>query len=249
MIVDIHAHYGQWLSTSRPDTPDDFIRVLDRFGIDATIVSSGRAILYDLEGGNAQVADLTRRDPRVYGAIVVNPNRRDESLAELARYGNGERFVAVKHHPDYSGAPVNSPLALPLLRRAEEMGLPYFVHTWGEEEVEAAASAARAFPDLSIFMFHMGADAWRLAIRRALEYPNLHLETISSLPEPARVRSAVEALGARRVFFGTDMTLFTPAYGIGIVKGAGLSQADQARVMGENALEFFRFKVQPKERP
>lgn len=241
MIVDIHAHYGSWLSSTRPDTPERFSALLDRFGIDRVIVSSARAILYDAPSGNEQVADLIRRDERVYGAVVVNPNRRDESLEEIDRYGMDKRFVGVKVHPDYCGMPVNAPQMLAVLRKTDALQMPLFVHTWGEAEVEAAASVARAFPSLTVFLFHMGADAWRLAVQRAVEYPNLMLEIIASIPEPRRIRHAVETIGAERVFFGTDMTLLTPAYGFGLVKSARLEPQDREKVLGLNAETYFRF--------
>lgn len=246
MIFDIHAHYGQWLSTSVPDTEERFSRLLDRFHIDASIVSSGRAIQCDLTAGNAEVAGLIERDKRVYGAIVVNPNHIGESLAELERYGRNRRWVAVKHHPDYSGVMVDAPSMTPIIRRTVELGLPLFVHTWGAAQIDASCAVAKAFPGLPVFLFHMGGDLWRMAVEKAASIPNTYLEIISSVPEPRRIREAVETLGAGRVFFGTDMTLITPAAAFGLVKGAGLSEGDATRVMGLNALELFASRIRRK---
>lgn len=239
MIFDIHAHYGQWLSTSIPDTPERFSALLDRFRIDNVIVSSGRAIQYDICSGNAEVADLVTRDKRIYGAVVVNPNQLDESLDDMERHSSNKRFIAVKHHPDYSGTAVDSPLMEPVLDYTAELGLPLFVHTWGESQINSACAVAKKYPELTLFLFHMGGDAWRLAVERAVEYPNVNLEFISSIPDPERIRVAVETLGPERVFFGTDMTLISPAVAIGLMKGARLSEADAQRVFSLNAKEFF----------
>lgn len=248
MIIDIHAHFGEWLSSSRRDTPERFIRVLDRFEIDASIVSSGRAILYDVTSGNEEVALLVERDPRIYGAVVINPHHHDASMADLDCYGANGRFVAVKFHPDYAGAPADSPLNITLIRRAAELGLPLLLHTWGDAEVESAAAVARMLPEMPIFLFHMGGNAWRLAITRAREHSNLNLEIVSTIPEPLRIRQAVEVLGAERVFFGTDMTLFTPAYALGLLDAAGLDEDDRLKILGLNAMRFFRVPGgRPKE--
>lgn len=239
MIVDAHAHYGAWLSSSEADTPERFSAILDSFEIRATVVSSARAILYDIISGNAEVADLLEKEPRAYGAIVVNPNHRAASLAELSRHGQNDRFVAAKLHPDYCGVATDSPANMAIYRRLLDMDMPLVVHTWGLSGVEAAASAARAFPDLRIVMFHMGADAWRTAAQRACEYANLWLETASTVSEPSWIRDAVAIVGARKVLFGTDMTLLTPAWALGAARAAGLDKDDFDMVMGRNAIEFF----------
>ena len=239
MIVDAHAHYGQWLSSTEEDTPERFSRVLDRFGIEASIVSSGRAVQYEIVSGNAEVARLIERDERVYGAIVVNPNHREASLAELSRWGQNERFVAVKLHPDYCGVAADSPLNLAIYRRVDELGMPLVVHTWGEEGVESVVSAARAFPSMKVVMYHMGAEAWRGAVQRACEYTNLYLEIVSTVAHPQWIAEAVRRVGSERVLFGTDMTLLSPAWALGLVGAAGLGESESAKVMGENAKVLF----------
>lgn len=249
MIIDIHAHYGQWLSSSRPDTPEGFSELLSRFQIDAAIVSSGRAIQYEIVSGNAEVAGLIEGDSRVHGAVVVNPNHYGTSLSELAKYRDNDRFVAAKLHPDYCGLPADSPESLAVVSRIAEIGLPLFLHTWGQAQVEASASVARKFPTMPVFMFHMGGPHWRLAIKRALELPNVYLEIISTVPEAFRVGEAVQALGPERVFFGTDLTLFTPAYALGLMDSAGLSEAERQRVMALNAQDFFGIPAAAERKP
>jgi len=188
------------------------------------------------------VAALLERDPRTYGAIVVNPNHRSASLADLSRHGQNQRFVAAKLHPDYCRLPAGSPRCLAVYRRIEELGLPLFLHTWGHSQVEDAASLARAFPGLSIFMFHMGARAWRSAIQRATEYPNLYLEISATLADPDRIRQAVRRLGARRIFLGTDTTLISPAWAFGVLQAARLPAKERRMIAGENAASFFQFQ-------
>jgi len=240
MIVDIHSHYGQWLSTSHADTPERFAGLLDRFEIGATICSSGRAVQYEIVSGNAEVAELMKTDPRIYGAIVVNPNHYDASVAELDRYRRNDRFLAAKLHPDYCGLSADCQSSMAVIRKVSEAGLPLFLHTWSAAQVDAAAAVARAFPDLPVFMFHMGGSAWRAAIARAKEHSNLYMEIVSTVPEAERITEAVRNVAPERVFFGTDMTLLTPAYALGLVDSAGLQEREKEMVMGLNARRFFR---------
>jgi len=242
VIFDVHAHYGQWLSSSAGDTPEKFSGLLDSFKIDRVIVSSARAIMYDLSSGNAEVADLAGRDKRIKGAVVINPNHLDESLDNLEQYLGDGRFIAVKHHADYSGVPVDSPLMEPIIEYAIEMRAPLLVHTWGQAQINATCAVAARYADLKVFMFHMGGDAWRLGIERAAEHPNIYLEFISSIPEPERIRMAVEEVGPERVFFGTDMTLISPAVAFGLMKGARLGEEDAEKVFGLNAQLLFALK-------
>lgn len=239
MIVDIHSHYGHWAFSARRDTPASFARVLDVHDIAATIVSSARAIVYDIVSGNAEAADLVRTDKRIFGAAVINPNHVDDSLREIEKYTTDGRFVAAKMHPDYCGVAADAPESMRVLAAVDKAGWPLLLHTWGEREVESAAAVAKAFPKLEVFMFHMGGNAWRTAIERAKDIGNLNLEIVATIPECARIKQAVGTLGAERVFFGTDMTLFTPAYAFGLLDGAGLSAGEHKQILGANALRVF----------
>ncbi len=176
MIVDVHSHYGQWVSSSGADSPESFSEALDRFAIDRTICSSARAVQYDIITGNSEVAALIETDSRIYGAITVNPNHRDASIREIEKYSEDKRFVAVKLHPDYCGVSADAGEALAVIKTAVKKRLPVLVHTWGEAEVAATTALARAVGDLPVFMFHMGGDAWREAIKCAAGQDNLCLE-------------------------------------------------------------------------
>jgi len=127
----------------------------------------------------------------------------------------------------------------PLIREIAERGRPALIHTWGAGEVRALAAHAQRWPNWQVLMAHGGGDAWREAIDVACDTPNIYLEFCCSAVESSKIERAIEALGPQRVLFGSDATLFDPAYMLGMYEEAGLSPEVQALVMGGNAARLF----------
>jgi predicted TIM-barrel fold metal-dependent hydrolase len=71
----------------------------------------------------------------------------------------------------------------------------------------------------------------------AERHPNIVLET-SAMPYPAKIREAVERIGAARVIFGSDGPVSSPVLERDKVMIAGLTPEDTALVLGENAAQL-----------
>jgi predicted TIM-barrel fold metal-dependent hydrolase len=122
------------------------------------------------------------------------------------------------------------------------------------------------FPRLNICVAHMGGGllpvmgrldfGWRLGSEgmperakiRCKELPSsylarLHVDTMGFWAP--HVREAVEVFGAGRVMFGTDYgpVPIDPREHIDIVRGLGLSGADQEKILWRNAAAFFGLDV------
>ena len=72
------------------------------------------------------------------------------------------------------------------------------------------------------------------AIAVAERHPNLVLET-SAMPYPAKIREAVERLGAERVLYASDGPVCSPRIEVEKVRLAGLDPDAERLVLGENA--------------
>lgn len=245
MIIDSHVHLGKWYFPIAQLTVDDIVAYMRRHDIDASIISSSLAIVYDCPEGNDELARAIRPYPQLLAYVAVNLNYPEEAVAEMASYlgdSGNPQFVGVKVHPLLAKCRYDTPQGMAVTRAAADYGMPVLVHTFGSalESPWNVVPAAKAHPDLPIILAHMGGNTWWEGVRAALESPNLYLEICSTWTDPEKVRAAIDAVGAERVLFGTDATLFDAAHMLGAVEDAGLSQEEYALIMGENARRLFR---------
>ena len=245
-IIDVHAHWGRMPMPMGKVTLAGLLRVMDANQVERIVVSSTESIMYDMVGGNQEVAGIMEQSPRVFGYIFLSPNRPAESFAELERYGNNPRFLGVKMYSGvYIGHPLNCPAHRKFLERiaAQFPRLVILFHC-GENDPNNFAgilALARQFPTLKFFMGHMGSALWPQALAVAQEQPNLFAEICAPVPARPRIEDAVKALGADRVLFGSDYPVINPAYMLGTILGADITDADRRRILCENALRLFPF--------
>jgi predicted TIM-barrel fold metal-dependent hydrolase len=133
--IDLHAHvitprYGATLSGRAfpPQTVEGLTRFMDRYEIDAAVVSMGGALQARTTGaarlGNEELAELVRREPDRFGALAVVPfTATDPSGAvseiEYALDTLGLDGVALfsNHNGAYLGEPASEELFAELDRR------------------------------------------------------------------------------------------------------------------------------------
>lgn len=250
MVIDVHGHLGRWSFPMDDPGPEDLTAMMDRLGIDRCILSSSRALRYDLEGGNRELSGSLRSGGRLFGYITANLHYPEESIAGIGalegeRKDTGQaRFVGVKIHPMIQNRRFDTPAGFRVARRAHESGLPILIHTFGSpmETPRQVLPVLREIPDLRIILAHAGGFDWHLAADMAAAGENLYAEICSSCTSPDKLLQLIEAFGDRRVLFGTDATLFHPGYALGMVRDADLPEGSLSRLMGENALDLFRFQ-------
>jgi predicted TIM-barrel fold metal-dependent hydrolase len=167
----------------------------------------------------------------------IHPWYGEEAVALLERAISELGFKGLKLHPVTTIAHPAEEDTLRLVRAAAAHHAPTLFHC-GDEPLTtplAIARAADAVPEATIILGHMGGyfhvDE---AIAVAERHPNLVLET-SAMPYPAKIREAVERIGAGRVLYASDGPACSPRIEVEKVRLAGLDPADERLVLGENA--------------
>ena len=245
-VIDVHAHWGRFHMPMREATLPGLLRVMDVNDIERIVLSSSEAISYDMISGNRSVASLITQSPRIYGYIFLNPNRLTDSFQELERYAADPRFVGVKM---YSGAYIGQPLNCAghrkfLERIAARFSRLVILFHCGENDPNNFANIrelGQEFPALNFIMGHMGSALWSQAIAVARDQKNLYAEICAPVPARTRTEDAVRALGADRVLFGSDYPIINPAYMLGTVLGADISDADRRNILHDNAARLLPF--------
>jgi predicted TIM-barrel fold metal-dependent hydrolase len=85
----------------------------------------------------------------------------------------------------------------------------------------------------------MGGDAWAEGIMAAKESPNLYVDFCATWADADKVARVVGELGAERVLFGSDYTLFDPGHTLGMLEEAALSVEEKALILRGNAERLF----------
>jgi hypothetical protein len=214
------------------------VRRLDEAGIEKgvvmTIVDAPEVNPHALE----LIAEACASFPgRLEAFARIHPWYGDEAVALLERAIGELGFKGLKLHPVTTIAHPAEEDTLRLIRVAAAHDAPTLFHC-GDEPLTtplAIAGAAEACPEATIILGHMGGYFHAAeAIAVAERYPNLVLET-SAMPYPAKIREAVERVGAERVLYASDGPACSPRIEVEKVRLAGLDPAAERLVLGENA--------------
>ena len=182
---------------------------------------------------------------RFFGIASINPHQDEQAyFNELSRCVKELGFVGVKLHTiGHALNPAGADGTL-VFESAAQLGIPVMVHT-GPGIPFAAPSALQPqlenFPNVKVVMAHAGHGIFSgEAVAMGLAYPQVSLEP--SWCAFYNVGGMVEALGANRVLFGSDLPP-NIAIQAATFKALGLSEADEALVMGGAAKDIFELDV------
>lgn len=173
---------------------------------------------------------------RFVGCALVNPHFGDDAVGELERAVKEWGFRAAKLMPTLHAINLIGSLAHPMMRKAQELGIPVTIHSAGSPAHPLEIGVlAEAFPDVPVIMDHMGYRNYLgAALAAAKRAANLYLMT-TAVMEPHCIREAVREIGADRVVFGSNGPAVRPATQILVIKQAELAPDDERKVLGDNA--------------
>lgn len=229
--VDIHWHPDHNNLGDTGMEREQQVALFDHWGYERVIAFANLALYHDIVTGNRLTEALCRTDARIYGMIVVDPRRVEESLTAIDDYAEHPRFVGVKTVQDVFGLGLDDPAYGPLLGRAGERGLPVLAHLTGLRE------AARRHPTVNFIAAHSN---WGRAGHLA-DQPNVVFEFSTGHAEHAETQLArfIRRVGAHRVLFGSDGVLISPAWSLAKLLDAALPAEEEQRILRDNAYEVF----------
>lgn len=198
-------------------------------------------------GNDAMLAICAAEPERVRMFVTVNPNHTDHALAEIdrceARGAIGIKLLASRRADD--------PLLDPIAGVAAERGLPILHHIWQRrtrewpsQEISDGSDLARLamrHPHASFILAHIGGGGDYMDTFPAVrEAPNVFPDLSGSGVDRGMLDSAVEALGAQRLLWGSDLTMCTGLAKLRALDVIGLSDDDLADIRWRNAARIFR---------
>jgi hypothetical protein len=155
-IIDVHGHFGKWPFPIGGDPLGNLVELIARFDIETAIVSSSKAIVYDMAEGNAELAAALERTDGLLGYVTTNPNHLAASCREMDAYLAEEKFVGVKIHPTYSRCAVGSPAMADLISQIAQRGTVLKIHTFSAAAARDIGAEAARHRHLPIILAHAG---------------------------------------------------------------------------------------------
>ena len=258
-LIDVHAHFWH-ASAGRSDweAPNRArLRAGSRIGIDCHVASilgtwGHRSPTYfpspaDVTLGNTALLHLTNEHgPLVRAYVTVNPNDTRHAIAEIERCvaagAIGIKLAASRRADDR--------LLDDIAERAAQHGLPVLHHIWqhrrqewpGQEASDGAelARLADRHPGVAFILAHIGGGGdYRHTFAAVREVPNVLLDLSGSGVDRGMLDDAVEAVGAARLLWGSDLTMETGLAKLWALEGIGLPADELAAVRWRNAVRIF----------
>lgn len=231
--IDTHWHSDGWDILEPAKGMKAAQKYCDHFGYRALCFSSISALNYDIERGNSETFDSLKIDSRFFAYVVVDPLRVKDSLKLLDRYKKHLQFLGIKTIQDYYGLKLSDKSYLPILEWAQENQSVVMAHLPG------MADAALKFPKVSFIAAHATLDRISQLEGAQQQIPsNIYLDIATShhFRTATSLKQVIEKVGEDRVLFSVDGPLMSPAWTIGKMIDAQLSEATKQKIYYQNAL-------------
>ena len=242
MIIDAHTHNNPYRSLGlSADTPEEFVEILDHYGIDMALLSCGWTGS-DVDRNDHAYAAAKAYPDRVKMVVILDPQREENLVKLLHLWVEDRGAVGLKIHCDTSNTMYDDPGFAPVVEEAGKLGVPVTLHT-GKRCWESVEAATRNYPGTTFALGHFGNSMWPEAIELAKECPNACLETGGILFEEEAIGRMVGELGSKRVVYGSDLILVDPAMSIGFIQYAPITGDEKEDIFWRNANRLWKLGV------
>lgn len=249
MAIDVNGLFGRWpVRTPGIWEPAEYLRVMDRFGIERSLICSTTALLDNTPTGNDLVAHLISRYPdRLSGAAVVNPHPDPDGAAAEARRRLDEGFAALRLYPGPHGYSLSDVEILePLLAVADSQGVPVIITLrvsgatpFPETPAAMLRPLAARCPGVALIVAGATYSERLLLTRLAATFPNLYLE-LSQMQGADAVAALCQTIGSTRLLLGTGMGVQYASPGVRKVERAPIDAGEREAIGAQNARRLLR---------
>ena len=226
------------------------IRAMDEGGVDRGLI----AAWYGPDGpliSNDEVASFVAQAPdRLVGVASVDLRSPVAAVRELRRSVRDLGFRSLRIVPWLCCLPPNDRRYYPLFAECVDLGIPFCTqvgHTGPLRTSETGRpipyldDVALEFPDLTIVAGHIGYPWTAEMIAVATKYPNVYIDTSAYTARryPPELVDYLHRNGRRKVLFGTNYPMITPAKCMEHLDDLALDPETRALFLHDNAARVF----------
>ncbi len=231
-LVDVNTLFGPLPGASTDLSMDELPKLMARHSISVCCAMSTVGMLLDHSKGNAATIAACRDYPGLAPVATVNPIRYFGGDGPVEQFIE-EGFKLMRFFPEAQGWPLRFAPFDSLLHSLSARHLPLMVdvHTPGMiTEISEMMRGVDCRVILAGVSDRQAAEA--IAVLRA--HRGFYVET-SGLAAAGAIKLLVAGAGADRVLFGSAAPAQPLGSAVAAVRHSGLSEADQALVLGDNA--------------
>ena len=233
-------------------TGSQLVEEMDKAGIDVSVAAGyGWTDSGVARTSNDYILDAARKHPgRIVPFCSVNPLWGQLAVEEVRRCVEAGARGIGELHPDTQGI-ISADLATlaPVLDAARELRIPVLIHASepvghayqgkGTVTPDMLEVLVRAYPDNTFVFAHFGGGMpfYALMPEVAASLANVYFDSaaFTHLYRPRVFQTAVTACGVERILFASDYPLVSQTRALARMRRGGLSESDEAAVLGENA--------------
>ncbi len=236
-MADCHGHMGRWgLYHVHEWEPDRLVREMDRLGVEMVCVFSFGGGGRDHEA-NDRIIEAQRRYPdRLVGFAFADVRRTPRQYEAELRRCIAAGLRGIKSYT------TDKALLRIACRIAHDERLLIVDHHWGPPE--NLLELARAYPGAVLMTGHTERDY--VDVFRQTD--NVYMGTCPLIRFGA-TEWYVEAYGADRLLFGSDMSDLPQAWGFGPILYADISDADKRAILGGNLRRLLETHSRARPQP
>ena len=153
----------------------------------------------------------------------------------------------VKLHHDFQAIAADDPRSMKIYEICEELNLPVLLHTgdyrYDYSNPNRVKNILKAFPKLTVVGAHLGGwSIWTEAAKELADYPNFCVDSSSSfyaLKSP-EVEKIIRTYGCKRVLFGSDYPMWSPARDLNELLNLNFSQEELEDILYKNTERVFQ---------
>jgi len=246
-IIDTHTHMGPFYGSHLPN-PDveSMLRSMDRHNVEF-IITAPQSSLFVAGYGNRETEEAMRRYPdRIRGWYSYNPNH-PKAIEQIdSDFQQNPGYVGFKVLPDYHRTRLDGPEYQAIFDYANARGLPVLSHTWGQamydgnvySNIPMISKVVEAFPRMQFIMGHSVQGQCDEAIDLAVAHENAYLELTDTYRFNGLLEKMCVKAGSHKVLFGTDLPWYNPAYCLGCILFADITDAEKEDIIRNNILRI-----------
>jgi uncharacterized protein len=247
MIIDTHTH---WPLGKVPEA-EGFLRMMDRFGIDISIVS-GLEILHKFDTAqkwNDLMVDFCRKSGgRLLPFGTVHLAEGEKACLEAERCLTKLGVKGFKFHPWVQGEYILRNEMYEICKLAAKAGVPLMFHdgTPVYSMPSQIGVLAQMHPKTTFILGHGGIlYFWKEAIEVTRQNPNVIITLCGQ--HPLAMQTICDEIDSDRILFGTDFTgpgmEELVAYRKGMVDRLDMDEDKRMKIMGKNALRILNINT------
>ncbi len=258
--LDEHFHAQIRMSDEiRHGVPvDDYLRRMDRAGIERSLLVATRAgdlrIRGSFEIPYARVAAVCAAHPgRFSGLAGIDPTRGMQQLRDLDHAVRELGFVGAHLYPHWFSLPPDAAQYYPAYAKCCELGVPVMMQV-GQNLIYsrdrrlpsvgrpiALDQVAIDFPELRLLGIHIGVPWTSEMIAMAWKHENVFIGVDAYAPKhwPKELVHYLDSYGRDKVLFGTDWPVIDPERAMHEIAALGLRPETRQKLLRDNALRVF----------